>query len=449
VGATAERYGSAYQRLVERYIDIASWPTSKKAAALMVGVLPFHLAAIALMRLLREGLRDVVDVARIEALFGAWLAAVVLLVFVTVPFARRAKEARWTIYLVIGVYGAFVCIYAQFMGLMTGPYPFFGSLIVLLLTLFVDARAGLVGFLAYVGLTAVVVGFELTGKLPLAPAVTARTLDDLFTPAWVSLHGVVVLMVSAFVFGLLQLSQSAREAQQMRLDEARERLERGTELIRRYVPVQLAEKILAGEHSGTQRPERRKLTLFFSDVVEFTQASDRMEPEDLSDLLNEYLAEMAAIADTAGATVNQSVGDGIMIFFGAPESTSDRDHAVRAVRMALAMQDRMSLLREQWFARGIQTPFQIRIGVNTGVASVGDFGSEGRTTYSAVGTQTNLTARIQDKCEPGRILISHTTWALVQGQIQCEARGEIEVKGLHFPIKVYEVLDEQLDPTME
>jgi adenylate cyclase len=443
MGATAEQHHSAYQRLVERYIDIASWPTSKKAAALMVGVLPFHLAAIALMRLLREGLRDVLDVARIEALLAAWLAAVVLLVLVTVPFARRAKEARWTIYLVIGVYGAFVCIYAQFMGLMTGPYPFFGSLIVLLVTLFVDARSGLVGFLAYVGLTIVVVGLELAGKLPLAPAVTARTLDELFTPGWVSLHGVVILMVSAFVFGLLQLSQSAREAQKKELDEARKRLQRGTALIRRYVPTQLAEKILAGEHSGTNRPERRKLTLFFSDVVEFTQASDRMEPEELSELLNEYLAEMMSIANTAGATVNQFVGDGIMIFFGAPYATTDRDHALRAVRMSIAMQRRMENLGGQWFARGIQTPFRIRIGINTGRASVGDFGSEGRTTYSAIGTQTNLTARIQDQCEPGRVLISHSTWALVKGEIACEARGEIRVKGLHFPIRVYEVLDEE------
>ncbi|MCP5056079.1 MAG: adenylate/guanylate cyclase domain-containing protein [bacterium] len=109
-----------------------------------------------------------------------------------------------------------------------------------------------------------------------------------------------------------------------------------------------------------------------------------------------------------------------MIFFGAPEATSDRGHALRAVRMSLAMQRRMSELREKWYTDGIQTPFRIRIGINTGVASVGDFGSEGRTAYSAIGNQTNLTARIQDYCEPGKVLISHTTWALVKDQISCE-----------------------------
>ena len=141
----------------------------------------------------------------------------------------------------------------------------------------------------------------------------------------------------------------------------------------------------------------------------------------------------------AGATVNQFVGDGIMIFFGAPEATDDRDHALRSVRMALAMQRRMTELRAKWFGEGIQTPFRIRIGINTGVASVGDFGSEGRTTYSAIGNQTNLAARIQEQCEPGKVLISHTTWALVKDEIPYEERGEIVVKGLHYPVRVYEV----------
>ncbi len=221
-----------------------------------------------------------------------------------------------------------------------------------------------------------------------------------------------------------------------------ERLRRATALIRRYVPNQLATRILAGEHDHTATPERRKVTLFFSDVVGFTAAADRMEAEDLSTLLNEYLSEMATIADSFGATVNQFVGDGIMIFFGAPQAASDLDNALRAVQMAKVMQHRMGELREHWFQEGIETPFQIRIGINTGVASVGDFGSAGRTTYSAIGNQTNLTARIQETCEPGKILISHTTWALVKDQILCKERGEIHVKGLHYPVRVYEVSSE-------
>jgi adenylate cyclase len=148
---------------------------------------------------------------------------------------------------------------------------------------------------------------------------------------------------------------------------------------------------------------------------------------------------MTRIADRFGATVNQLVGDGIMIFFGAPTATDDRDHALRAVRMAHEMQRRMVELREAWFRRGIQHPFRIRIGINTGFSSVGDFGSPGRMMYSAIGQQTNLAARIQAHCEPDRILLSHSTWALVQGEIPCTPQGEITVKGLHYPVLVYEV----------
>jgi class 3 adenylate cyclase len=301
--------------------------------------------------------------------------------------------------------------------------------------IFLDPRIVRSSLFTFVAILVATTIAEQMGVLPYAPVFATPPIEaGHLASSWLLTGGgFSFLILVAVIFFFVEVTRVARDRDQ--------RLRRSNALIRRYVPAQLAEKILAGEHTGTGRPERRRLTLFFSDVVEFTQAADRMEAEDLSALLNEYLAEMATIAEEAGATVNQFVGDGIMIFFGAPEATSDRDHALRAVRMALAMQRRMDEMRQQWFEGGIETPFRIRIGINTGVASVGDFGSEGRTTYSAIGNQTNLTARIQDRCEPGRVLISHTTWALVHDEIPCKERGEIEVKGLHYPIKVYEVTD--------
>jgi class 3 adenylate cyclase len=242
-----------------------------------------------------------------------------------------------------------------------------------------------------------------------------------------------------------ELSENLEKKVQERTNElslAKQQLERGNDLIRRYVPSQLAEQILSGDYEERDRPERRKLSIFFSDVEGFTEAADQLEPEALSALLNEYLSEMAEIAEKHGTTINQFVGDGIMILFGAHETTNDREQALRAVRMALAMQARMGELQRKWFEEGIQAPFRIRIGINTGMASVGNYGSAGRLTYSAIGNQTNLAARIQSDCEPGKVLVSHSTWALVKDEIACVDKGESEVKGLHYPVRVYEVAEE-------
>ena len=128
-----------------------------------------------------------------------------------------------------------------------------------------------------------------------------------------------------------------------------------------------------------------------------------------------------------------------MIFFGAPDATSDEDHALRAVRMAVEMQARMETLRDEWRDRGHQLPFHVRMGINTGQASIGNFGSEGRMDYTAIGRQVNLAARLEVNCEPDKVLISHTTWAFVKGEIPCTPKGEIEAKGVRDPVKVYEV----------
>ncbi len=315
---------------------------------------------------------------------------------------------------------------------LLGPY----TDIFVAMTLFV----GTVALLAFLGTRIASLGIATFFVVIVATTAAERMGFIPYAPAFDEApYGAGQLSTFWFVWGLNAFL--ALVAAVLVIVGTTQRLRRATALIRRYIPAQLAEQILSAEHTGTALPERRKLTLFFSDVVGFTDAADRMEAEDLSALLNEYLSEMSAIAETFGATVSQFVGDGIMIFFGAPEATTDRDHALRAVRMGQAMQQRMAELGKKWFAEGIQTPFRIRIGINTGVASVGDFGSEGRTTYSAIGNQTNLAARIETRCEPGKVLISHTTWALVKDEIPCEECGEIEVKGLHYPVRVYEVAE--------
>jgi class 3 adenylate cyclase len=227
--------------------------------------------------------------------------------------------------------------------------------------------------------------------------------------------------------------------QEAALREQADALDRANRLISRYVPAQVASHIVAGDDS-VERLDRRKLTVFFSDVVDFSELADRVEAEEFARVLNEYLSEMTAIADGHGGTIDKFIGDAIVVLFGAPTRVGEREQARAAVRMALAMQERMGFLRARWLREGIEEPFQIRIGVNTGVASVGNFGSHGRMDYTAIGRQVNLAARLQAACEPGKVLVSHSTWALIESEIPCHARGAIQVKGVHHPVRVYEVI---------
>ncbi|MDO8268671.1 MAG: adenylate/guanylate cyclase domain-containing protein [Moraxellaceae bacterium] len=233
-----------------------------------------------------------------------------------------------------------------------------------------------------------------------------------------------------YLFGLLQ----QREYEVARANDA----------IRRYVPRQLADEILAGVHHASASPARRKITVVFSDIRGFTDTADQMEPEEFAELLNEYLSEMATIAEHYGGTIDKFVGDAIMVFFGAPVSRGTQEDAQRAVQMSIAMQRRMRELETKWFNAGIQEPFRIRIGVNTGVANVGSFGSDGRKDYTAIGNQVNLAARLQAECPPGKVIISHTTWALVRETIEAQDAGELTVKGVHYPVRTYVVEPEAL-----
>jgi class 3 adenylate cyclase len=155
-----------------------------------------------------------------------------------------------------------------------------------------------------------------------------------------------------------------------------EQLGRANDVISRYVASQLAQQIRAGNYEAVDRHDRRRLTLFFSDIEDFATTADHVEPEDLSEVLNEYLSEMARIAERYGGTIDEFVGDAVMIFFGAPQSTSDRDQALRAVRMAIEMQATISELRERWAGAGYEFTFHVRMGISTGQASIGNFGSE-------------------------------------------------------------------------
>ncbi len=181
--------------------------------------------------------------------------------------------------------------------------------------------------------------------------------------------------------------------------------------------------------------------MFFSDIAGFTDTTERLESEDLTQLLNHYLTEMSQIALDHGATIDKYVGDAIVIFFGDPETRGVKEDALACVEMALAMRKRMLELEGIWRDSGLDKPLKVRIGINTGFCTVVNFGSEARMDYTIIGGGVNLASRLETAATPGEILISYETHAHVKDKIQCEEHGEVNVKGIAYPVATYQVVD--------
>lgn len=208
-------------------------------------------------------------------------------------------------------------------------------------------------------------------------------------------------------------------------------------LIRRYVPSAVATSIESGHGESVGVPQRRRVTALSSDVAGFTALADRLDPESLSQIVSEYVGAMSEVIEGQGGVVTEFAGDGLMAIFGAPNDVEPEDQVHRALGAATAMHARLKKLNESWFRLGTDQPLMVRIGINTGVLSVGTFGSDGRGTYTAIGLQMNIAARIQAHCEPGATLLSNSSWHLVKDQVPCESLDTVNVKGVHFPISVY------------
>jgi adenylate cyclase len=225
-----------------------------------------------------------------------------------------------------------------------------------------------------------------------------------------------------------------------RVEEQMAELVRTGEL-KRFLPRQIAEGLVAGRLAPTKGFERRKVTILFSDMVGFTDLSDSLDPEELSDVLDEYLREMSAVLVTHGGTLDNYIGDGVMAVFGAPERAEERDQALSAVRAAIAMRDRARELAARVRERGIPADFGIRVGVNAGHCTVGVFGSDVLRAYKVVGFAVNVAARLQTEAAPGTILCGYRTYALVRDRVRAVQREPLTIKGAARPVEAWEILD--------
>ena len=211
----------------------------------------------------------------------------------------------------------------------------------------------------------------------------------------------------------------------------------------KYLSPQIHEQIFSGKQSAEVKSNRKKLTVFFSDIVNFTDISDELESEEMTNLLNFYLNEMSQIALKFGGTIDKFIGDALMIFFGDPESKGPQEDAKQCIQMALEMQDLMTQLSDYWSKNySLKKELKIRIGINTGFCTVGNFGSLDRIDYTAIGSTVNLASRLESMSDPGSILVSEDTHALVNNFFSFENPKEVKVKGFLRSIKCYKLQKE-------
>ena len=255
----------------------------------------------------------------------------------------------------------------------------------------------------------------------------------------------ILVAATGLTFILMQRRQAATiRGMNQELETANEFLASLSMKISRYLSPQIYKSIFSGQKDVTIHTERKKLTIFFSDIKDFTATTERLQPEQITRLLNEYFTEMSEIALRHGGTIDKFVGDAMLIFFGDPDTKGEAEDATACMRMALEMQGRIAELNAKWRNEGVENPFRVRMGVNTGFCNVGNFGSSDRMDYTIIGAEANLAARLQSIAEPGHVVVSYETYALVRRIVVAHPLPPITMKGISRDVIPYAV-DGMLD----
>jgi adenylate cyclase len=205
----------------------------------------------------------------------------------------------------------------------------------------------------------------------------------------------------------------------------------------RYVSQRVVEQLVKNPEMANPSGRKERLTMFFSDVRGFTSMSEKMEPQEVQQLLSEYFTEMTRILFKHGGTLDKFMGDAVMAFFGNPEPQPD--HALRAVLMALEMQKAVAQLNQKWAAEGRRT-IGVGMGLDTGDVTVGNLGSKDFLDYTVIGDHVNLACRLEQNAKAGEIIITQATYDEVKTAVEVEAMEPMRVKGKSEPIPIYRVL---------
>lgn len=261
---------------------------------------------------------------------------------------------------------------------------------------------------------------ELWGTWPVGPLLPAPVVDSYWHEpenAHRAIFSIVFVCIVTFLLCNFAVNQKLRLHQYVTRS-----------VLQRYLPPALVDRAAAGELKLDAAPERRMVTIMFTDICGFTRLSEQLGPEKVGDLLNEVLGQVADLAHRYEATVDKFIGDCAMVVFGAPEALPPAEQVRRAVALAA---DIHALIPGIGEAHALQA----RTGINTGEVVVGNFGSANRSDYTVIGPPVNIAARLESKAGPGRILLGQDAVAHLEDRSKLSSAGMLELKGMSAPVE--------------
>lgn len=310
-----------------------------------------------------------------------------------------------------------------FLGLLLTSAMAFNNLYLVTLTGFVTLLGSLVGGFLF--------SFQTAGN----------DIPELMT---IVSFGGYTLFVGLSAFYIREQQRNLLDAKNVIVEQQQEAIQLSRKLVK-YLPPQVWESIFSGKRDAKLQNNRKKLSVFFSDIKDFTVMTDEMSPDAVTEILALYFEHMAKIALQYGGTIDKFIGDAILIFFGDPTTKGAREDAVACVSMAIDMRKMMQVLRQKWQSMGVEKPLHIRMGITTGYCHVGNFGCESRMDYTIIGRDANLASRLQNAAEVDEILISNDTYLLVRDKVMCREKGVVRLKGIAEPVQVWQVVDFRSD----
>ncbi len=211
------------------------------------------------------------------------------------------------------------------------------------------------------------------------------------------------------------------------------------EVLCRHLPPRYVESVLSGDHLLDGPPERRVVTVVFADIVKFTPLSDSLKPEQLAQVMTRFYDVTSSIAFEHGATIDKFIGDAVMAIMGAPESMGPADQARHALDMALAWQRAVADILPGEHA------MTLRIGIHQDSVTIGSFGGRHRTDYTVLGMGVNIAARLEQRCQPGRVLVSREVYEQIEPRPDAESMGDLELKGVPRRVGAFSVGNQAAD----